>query len=183
VANTELSPGGVLEINSTSINVVDYHALMNRYLSGTLIAGESFPTYKLDKPTIVEEAMGVEQLKTLKLSFDAFAIISGDIIPTATACVRGNDQGARGEYRNGALLIQALDASDIGGGFVLDAGTNRYVTGSTAIHAEHGHATTGLHWESSVFWHWDDGCYHEPEWEPAYTACIINGLGGCTEGT
>jgi len=95
--------------------------------------------------------------------------------------VRGNDMGAKGEYRNGALLVQALDASNIGGGFSFDEDLNQYVAGSTAVDVTHGHATKGLHWESSIFWHWDDGCYHEETWAPTYTECIINQGGGCTE--
>lgn len=183
VANSELSPGGVLEINGTSLSVVNYHGLLNRYLSGGMAAGESFPVYKLGVPTPAQAASGVVQLISLKLSFDAFAILSGDLIPTETGCVRGNDAGAKGEYRNGALMIQALDASNISAGFKLDVPTQRYVAGSTAIHAVHGYATDNLLWESTIFWHWKEGCYHEPEWAPAYTACIVNGLGGCTEGT
>jgi len=183
VANTELSPGGVLEINGTSLSVSKYHRLLRRYLAGVMDPGESFPIYKLGPPTLGEAANGVVQLISLKLSFDAFAILSGDLIPTETGCVRRNDAGAKGEYRNGALMLQALDASDIGLGFTFDEATQRYVAGSTAIHAVHGYATNNLFWESTLFWHWQEGCYHEPEWEPAYTACILNGLGGCTEGT
>jgi outer membrane protein assembly factor BamB len=183
VTNTWLSPGGVLEINGTSLSVARYNNLFKSYLTDTLAEGESFPVYKLDPPTASERDAGVVQLISLKLSFDAFAIISGDLMPTETGCVRGNDRGKLGEYRNGALMLQALDARDVGGGFVLDVPTKRYVAGSTAVNSDHLYATENLFWESTLFWHWKDGCYHEAEWAPAYDACIVQGLGGCTIGT
>ncbi len=181
VANQELSPGGVLDINGTSIGVVDYRSLLDRYLTGTLGPGEVFPQYKLVPPTPAETLAGVQQLFSLKLSFDAFAIIAGDLLPTNTGDVKANTPGALGEYRNGALMIQALDASDVGGGFVYDAVTERYVAGSTAIHSPHGYATDGLVWEATVFWHWDGPSYNEPDWAELYDSCVVQGLGGCTK--
>jgi hypothetical protein len=129
-------------------------------------------------PNATQRAAGIEKLDSLKLSFDAFAILSGDIVPTETACVIANDPGALGEYRNGALMIQALDGTDTGD-FVFNAATAQYETSSTAIHAAHGYATDGLFWESTVFWHWDEGCYHEPEWAPIYESCVVEGGGEC----
>lgn len=183
VANDNLSPGGVLEINSTSISVTDYRKLLNRYLSLTLLPGETFPLYKLNPPTAGEAADGVVQLRTFKLSFDAFAIISGDLIPTETGCVRKNEPGGLGEYRNGALMLQALNASNVAGGFVFDVATQRYVAGSTAVKAGLGYATAGLFWESTVFWHWTGPCYGTAEWAPIYQSCVIDGGGECLSGS
>jgi len=179
IANTELSPGGVLEINGTSITVSDYHALLNRYLTGNLRPAEIFPPFKVTPPNAAETAAGVKQLTSLKLSFDAYAILSGDLMPSKTGCVRGNNAGQLGEYRNGALMIQAVDASDISSGFVFDEALQQYVAGSTAIHSSHGYATAGLFWESTVFWHWDGPCYHDPDWAALYESCIVNGGGEC----
>ena len=181
ISNDDLSPGGVLEINSSSISVGDYRALLIRYLSGTLGPDEVFPRFKLEKPTATEELAGVRQLDSLKLSFDAFAILSGDLMPTETGCVKKNNPGALGEYRNGALMIQALDASDVSGGFEFDAATQRYVAGSSAVHSPLGYATDGLLWESTVFWHWDGPCYGTEDWAPLYESCVVQGLGGCTK--
>ena len=178
VANSDLSPGGVLEINGKSLSVSDYEAVLNRYLSGTMLPGETFPRYKMTPPNAAQKAAGIEKLDSLKLSFDAFAILSGDIIPSETGCVRDNDAGALGEYRNGALMIQALDGSDTSD-FVFNAVTQQYETSSTAINAAHGYATDGLFWETTVFWHWDEGCYHEPEWAPIYESCVVEGGGEC----
>jgi hypothetical protein len=120
VANTDLSPGGVLEINSTSMGVRDYHDTLDRYLADRLRGNEVFPTFKLNPPTATEAAAGVRQLTSLKLSFDAYAILSGDLIPTRTNCMKDNNAGANGEYRNGALMLQALNANDVSAGFTLD---------------------------------------------------------------
>ncbi len=179
VANSDLSPGGVLEINGMSISVTDYQGLLNRYLSDTMLPGEKFPRYKINPPNPAQAAAGIEKLDSLKLSFDAFAILSGDLIPTKTGCVRGNDAGALGEYRNGALMIQALDGQHAAGGFTFNAVTQQYETNSAAIHGALGYATDGLLWETTVFWHWDDGCYGESEWAPIYESCIVEGGGEC----
>ncbi|MFB3106016.1 MAG: hypothetical protein ACE1ZA_14010, partial [Pseudomonadales bacterium] len=104
-----------------------------------------------------------------------------DLLPTKTGCVKGNVPGLAGEYRNGALMIQALDASDVKAGFVFDATNEQYVANSAALHSPHGYATKGLLWESTVFWHWDGGCYGEPDYfEDLYDNCLSQGLGGCT---
>ena len=133
----------------------------------------------MNVPTATEAAVGVTQLTSLKLSFDAFAILNGDLLPTTTGCVRGNTPGVLGEYRNGALMLQALDASSVGGGFVFDAATQRYVAGSTALHSPLGYATEGLLWETTVFWHWNGPCYGDSDWAPLYDSCVVQGLGGC----
>ena len=179
VGNSEYSPGGVLQINGPGLPVIDYHERLNRYLAGTLADGESFPLYTLGVPTAEQAAAGVVQLQSLELSFDAYAILNGDLIPTETGCVRGNDPGAKGEYRNGALVVQALDASDITDGFTLDEDEDVYVADSTSVHATFGHATAGLLWESSMFWHWDGDCYGEESWEPEYETCVVLGVGNC----
>ena len=75
VGNSEYSPGGVLQINGPGLPVIDYHALLNRYLAGTLADGESFPLYTLGVPTAEQAAEGVVQLQSLVLSFDAYAIL------------------------------------------------------------------------------------------------------------
>ncbi len=179
VANDNLSPGGVLEINGSSISVGAYRALLNRYLSGTLAAGEDFPHFKMVPPTTAESLAGVKQLTSLKLSFDTYAILNGDLLPTKTGCVRSNTAGPDGEYRNGALLLQALDASDVSDGFEFDASDGVYEADSTEIHWPMGYATEGLLWESTVFWHWSGECFGEPAWAPLYDSCVVQGLGGC----
>lgn len=116
IVNARLSPGGVLEINGVSRNV------------GALEA------------SIRNQAYTMSSLSSLRLGFAANVLANGGLVPTATGCVRNNDLGKLGEYRSGALTLQALDAN-----YQLDPKT--------------GAATQGLLWEATVFWHWDGGCY------------------------
>ena len=95
--------------------------------------------------------------------------------------MKSNVPGLLGEYRNGALMIQALDASDVSGGFVLNAASEEYATGSTAVHSTLGYATTGLLWETTVFWHWDGPDYGEAGHAELFDSCVTQGLGGCTK--
>lgn len=175
IANAALSRGGVLEINGLSIDVVDYQAFVKRFLSKTLRSGETFPVYQRTPPTPAEATAGIKQLTSLKISFDAFAIVNGGLIPTVTGCVRGNNAGALGEYRNGALLLQALDASDISAGYKLvGSDPNKlYQAGSNTVHANLGYATAGLLWESTVFWHWKGPCYGSATYAAEYNACFV----------
>jgi hypothetical protein len=193
IANADLSPGGVLEINGTSADVKDYQALVKRFLSKTMLAGESFPVYKMTPPTTAEKAAGWKQLTSLKLSWDAYAIVNGDIIPTVTGCVRGNDSGALGEYRNGALLLQALDASVMTGGYKLVNGSGlstgvnakRYESsttlgaGSNFVNYTLGSAMKGLFWESTVFWHWKGPCYGAANYAAEFKSCLIDHTTSC----
>lgn len=186
IANTALSPGGVLEINGASLDVTDYHALVKRFLSKTLLPGETFPVYKMTPPTPAETAAGMKRLTSLKLSWDSYSIINGDIIPTKTGCVRGNDPGALGEYRNGALLLQALDASVMTGGYkVVGSGVDkRYESSATGVGSNWvnytlGYAMKGLFWESTVFWHWQGSCYGEANYAAEFKACLVDHTTTC----
>ncbi|MEE9212372.1 MAG: PilC/PilY family type IV pilus protein, partial [Phycisphaeraceae bacterium] len=181
VGNTALSPGGVLEINGASISVGDYRAVEKRYLAGALLPGEEFPVYQMDPTSPAEAAAGVKRLTSFKLSFDAFAILSGDLMPTQTSCVKGNVAGALGEYRNGALLVQALAVDPNNQTFVYNAATDTYVGSQSSVHATNGHATAGLEWESTVFWHWDGPCYGEPEFDQVFNDCVILQIITCTQ--
>ena len=179
VGNTALSSAAVLEINGVTISAVDYHALQNRFLSGRLRGNEMFPLYKLGSVGGGDYDKGYRQLTSLKVTFSAYAIVTGGLIPTETGCVRGNDQGAAGEYRNGAFIIQASkDDKALDSGFVYDPVIDAFVGEKTTVHAEHGHVmSNNIEYESSLFWHWDGDCYHQSTWETQYQACVVNG--GC----
>ena len=152
--NAALSTGGVLEINGVRHTVEDYEALVAKHVAG----GDPLQVYMIGDPSADQLTAGIRKLTSLSLTFDVNAIISGGLIPTNTGCVKGNDFGPNGEYRNGALLVQALDAS----------------TGT--MHATLHHATANLKWEASVFWHWDPSeCYHDAAWQTTYDACLDDG--------
>ncbi len=153
IANASLSPGGVLEINGSNTGVVTYESAVADHIAGT----SSLPVYKLGTLSATDVATGVQQLTSLKISFDVNAILTGGLIGTNTGCVRSNQPGALNEYRNGALLIQAVDANS----YSLDP-TNHY-------------ATSGLLWESTVFWHWDPSeCYGDANYETVKNQCLAD---------
>jgi len=169
VTNAHLSPGGVVEINGIGTPVKEYRALTKRYLQGNLGEGESFPVYKLGPLTPTDVADGVVELDTFRMAFAGNALLVGGVHPTATGCVKGNEPGQNGEYRNGALTIQAVDASNVAPGYTYDPTTNAYHTASNAIH-EDGYAFPNngatdleddgtLFWETTIFWHWGGGCF------------------------
>ncbi|MEQ1877660.1 MAG: hypothetical protein ABL958_13530 [Bdellovibrionia bacterium] len=125
VANAQLSTGTYLEINGSTTRSTVYQTRVDDYRAGAPLTKYTLAT-----------------LTSFKLKFDANAITGGGLIPTQTSCVVGNDAGAKGEYRNGALTIQILDAA------------TAQLSPTTKT------ATAGLLWEATVFWHKQGaGCY------------------------
>ncbi len=122
VVNASLSPGGVLDINGSLVGVTGFKRGQVFTIGPASVAGDV-------------------SLNQFRLGFSPDVLANNGLVPTATSCVRANDPGKLGEYRNGALTIQALDADN----FTLDPAT--------------GAASSGLLWEANVFWHWNGGCY------------------------
>lgn len=135
VSNAELSPGAVIEINGNRMSALDYQ----KRARALLASGGVLPSYSLNATT------GTTRLVSLKVSFSADVIVKSGLVPTATGCVRRNRRGARGEYRDGALLVQALDSA-----------TYR-VDPATGAASQQG--SGGLLWEATLFWHKDSQCY------------------------
>ena len=131
IANANLSPGGVLSINGQSQSVVEYQKKVAAFIGGNTAALNVFTL----------DGSSGQKLSDLKIGFTPDALTNGGLIGTVTTCVVGNDPGAKGEYRNGALIIQAIDVSTL------------------QLNASTGVAAAGLLWESTIFWHWDKGCY------------------------
>jgi hypothetical protein len=155
VANDRLSTGGVMELNSTSLSVVTYGNLISDAVAGT----GTLPVYQLG----ASPPAGVQQLTGLKMNFNRLAILQGGLLGTNTGCVRGNNPGPNGEYRNGALTMQAI-AWD---------GTK---TVAELIHDNHHYAESDLLWEATIFWHWDPAvCYGQTDWQAQWDACIVDG--------
>lgn len=189
VANAGLSPGAILEINGVDFPIIEWQAKVKRFLTNTLRPGEYFPVFKLSEPTAAEAANRILRLTSFKMKFASNALTVGGLHPTATGCVRGNDPSPNGEYRNGALTTQLLDASGLGyaDGAASPASVThipvatRYSAGSFAIHDALNYAMPpvskthgpddGLFWESTLFWHWGGGCYSvgdEDKYEQAW---------------
>lgn len=160
VANSSLSPGGMLVINGDDIQVVDYEKLVkNSLTSGQL------PVYTIGTPTDDQLAKGVRQLTSYSLEFNVNAILNGGLIPTKTSCVKGNDPGANNEYRNGALMVQALAVDS-------DTLAADYTLNDTYLYAETG---SNLLWEATVFWHWSGVCYGDANWQTTRDECLLDG--------
>jgi len=184
LSNTHLNSAAVIEINGGTIPVVAYQALQTRWMQGTMAPYENFPMYKLGAVSAAEEAAGIQQLTSLKISFDSFAILKGQLIGTETGCVKGNDPGEFGEYRNGALTLQATHATGFSG-FTYNAPNDVYVGANVALDGTFGYARVDpaipnpdnndydewLLWESTIFWHWDGDCYADASWREDYEAC------------
>jgi len=167
VANAHLSPGAVIEINGAAQPVKEYRAKVKRFLAGNLGAAETFPRYKLTDPSELEALAGIVKLTDFRMSFAKDGLLLGGVHPTNTGCVRGNEPGQDGEYRNGALTIQAIDATSVVGGHVFNPANSAYETVSHAIHSL-GYAVSrdpvnaddgSLFWETTIFWHWGGDCY------------------------
>ena len=144
VANANLSPGGRLVINqdynsgnpATWIPVTTYDDT----------ALSALPIYSLNG------IAGTTQLTKLGIYFDTDVIAQGGLIPTVTGSVRKNIPGLLGEWRNGALTIQLV--------LVNSNGTNGFTTNTGYSNGGvQGVATTGLLWESTVFYHWSGAAY------------------------
>ncbi|HRK07855.1 MAG TPA: hypothetical protein PLZ57_08815 [Pseudobdellovibrionaceae bacterium] len=135
VANAELSPGGILEINGVDYPVVSYQNSQDAAVAGT---GPALARFSL--------AGGATStaLSSLKLKFAKDAIVKGQLLTTVWWCPVENYPGAKGEYRNGALLVQIHEIE-------------RFKLNSKRVAPSDG----GLVWEGMVFHHPKelDTCY------------------------
>ena len=140
VANAHLSTGGILNINGEKIPVKDYRARTKRWLNGggtssvPSIIEEPFRVYTLNEPTALQYANGIRQLenenyvrdengdipnplpensRSFRMQFDRGVLGVGGLVGTNTGCVKQNRASPDGEYRNGALTTQLLDATHL----------------------------------------------------------------------
>jgi hypothetical protein len=128
VANAQLSPGAILEINGVETQALAYQMNANNINN----------VYSIDN--------GATQLNSLKIRFAEDAILNNQLIPTQTGCVVKNDPGANGEYRNGALILQAIDADNL----LIDANLGVALNNDALL------------WEATIFYHEKGGdCYGE----------------------
>jgi len=135
IANAQLSAGAILEINGSAQMAVDYQSSLDY---------SNLQTYVLGTPAARSDEI---QLTSLKIYFAPGILALNGLIGTQTSCVRDNDAGALGEYRNGALMIQALDIDNANFAIDVDLGVADISSGG------------GLLYESSIFYHHSSGCY------------------------
>ena len=149
VVNADLSDGGRLSINQTyNPRSRGSWERVDRY-DDTQLA--DLPVWSIDG------VAGTTRLSALQLSFHPLVIALGGLHNTTTGCVRDNDPGALGEWRNGSLTLQALAVNA--------DGTDAFTTDvSVSNGGVQGGATSGLLWEATVFWHWRGDCYGDEDW-------------------
>jgi len=96
-------------------------------------------------------ATGTAKLTGLRLSMAQDLIYQAGVIPTTTGDVVANVPGKDGEWRNGALALQAV---------AMNAnGTPAFNLDRSKSNGSHGAATSGMLWEATVFWHWSGESY------------------------
>ena len=97
---------------------------------------------------------GTTKLENLGLYFKEDAMGQAMFVPTNTGDVRKNQPGPNGEWRNGALTIQAIAVNG--------DGSPAYTTDQTMSNGGiQGVATSGLLWEATFFWHWKGPSLHD----------------------
>ena len=146
VINGDLSPGLTVSIRYSINGIVrEMEKSVDEY--GGVELGE-LETFSMGG------GQGTAKLESLKLKMTQDVIYDAGIIPTNTGDVKGNVLGKNGEWRNGALTIQAVQVNADGSDdFATDVAlSNGGVQGA---------ATSGLLWEATLFWHWDGDSYHE----------------------
>jgi hypothetical protein len=105
IVNAPLNPGGVLQINGIPYSVRNYQNSV-----ANLILSQVMPTaYTIGKPT----KTGDVQLSSLAISFDSNIDAPSLLVPTSPTCVMPDDPGKYGEYRDGALVVQAISAQSL----------------------------------------------------------------------
>lgn len=144
LGNAELSPSVQLSINGELIAVTTYDDILPSALT----------VYSLSDGVIA-----AEQLTDLAFVIDDYAMTEGGVLPTNTGDVRGNVPGKLGEWRNGALTLQAI-AVDENGQLLSDLDT------TISNGGEQGLATTdaAMLFEATAFWHWNGDSYHKDSW-------------------
>jgi hypothetical protein len=146
-------PAGVrFKLIMSNGNLSDAGSLVINGAAG--VNPQSYENYPLSSLTVysMDGVSGSTKLTSLAVNFSLASIKGGGLIPTETGAVRGNKVGKKGEYRDGALLLQAV---------AVNADGSAAFTTSTALSngGVQGVAQTGLLWECSMFWHWNGGPY------------------------
>ncbi|MCB0341101.1 MAG: hypothetical protein H6626_05570 [Pseudobdellovibrionaceae bacterium] len=101
VANEEHSPGAMLEINGRIHFARDYASKLKALNRSSLQGVPIFTMSDSPKP-------GEIPLKKLSVLFLPDALNKGEVINVDPACVKRNHPGPKGEYRDGALTLQAV---------------------------------------------------------------------------
>ena len=98
---------------------------------------------------------GTSRLVSVKFKMTRDIIYEAGLLPSNTGDVKGNELGKDGEWRNGALTLQAVTVNA--------DGSDGFTTEPALSNGGQGAATSGLLWEAAIFWHWGGDSYHEDD--------------------
>ena len=144
VANADLSPGGRIVINQT-------------YNPSNPATWTQVTTYDNTLPSALtvyslDGAPGTTRLTSFGFYYDTATVGSGGLIQGNTGHVKNNTPGIYGEWRNGALTIQVVRVNP-------DGSDDFTVNTAFSAGGVQGVATSGLLWETTLFYHGSGGPY------------------------
>ena len=144
VANADLSPGGRIVINQT-------------YNPSNPATWTQVTTYDNTLPSALtvyslDGAPGTTRLTSFGFYYNTATVGSGGLIQGNTGHVKNNTPGIYGEWRNGALTIQVVRVNP-------DGSDDFTVNTAFSAGGVQGVATSGLLWETTLFYHGSGGPY------------------------
>lgn len=157
LGNANLSPGVQIFINDTVYDSTTY---------------DDIPIADLPVWSIKAGVGGATQLTKLKTQVDVDAIDNCALIPTITSQVRKNTLGRNGEWRNGALTLQAIRVNAAGQPVTSSGAltTPDLTKSNGGVQGVATSAANGLLWENTYFWHWDQSSYDQFSWQEEFDA-------------
>ena len=123
IANADWSPGGRLTIGQNVYNVVEYQVMLHKALEGWKANGESgnWKLSDLKDPkgeplvhtvnSILADVDADGNPGTLRITFDATALIYGGLVPSKTSCVKDSLVTPSNRWRGNSLVMHLVDAS------------------------------------------------------------------------
>lgn len=154
--NSTLNPGAMIQING---GTPVFGTVYQSHQQAILGANGKPQAYTIGTPSV----SGDIQLTDLLVAFDPDVQANNLLIPTApTNCVFPNIVGAKGEYRDGAFTIQAVDPAN----FIQDSATGAAIA-----------PIGGMLWEGIIYNHFmivdSNGDESDPEY--CYGMTLPNG--------
>ncbi|WP_019027165.1 pilus assembly protein [Colwellia piezophila] len=202
IANADLSSKSLLHIGTNTYNVLEYQTMIHRRLKALQASGTAITTLTDDDGNSLLVSINDIQANggTLRNAFDNHSILDGGLHATNTGCVNKNSAITLGRWRNGALITQLIDPTEIttlsdlyhqnpddlpasmlinGNTIVLKEdvdgdGTFENIYGGLRVKVEE---EAGLLYESTLFWHYKGPvCYGDDTWKAAVAVKIKEAL-------
>src|SRR5690606_25185310 len=98
IANANINPGGFIQLNDRLLSLSEYGKSSIAYANGN---------------TNALTVWTPQTLKIAKIFFQRNLAAQNAILSTRPECVTSNHPGPRGEYRDGALVVQAVSKSKL----------------------------------------------------------------------